>query len=262
MPLSLSLSLTLGNVRGGGVSYAEEAEALFARFTTPPTTARKGLINDLVVQLIDAGVWSKLDAFYVMAAADSQAARLNWIGDIFNLTPVSAPTFTVDRDYQGDGSTSYLSPGFNPATAVSPKFVRDSASLGVYSRTDANTQQPIGNSSCVIVPRSTADGVCRVNNSGTATTGAGGQSPTSIGFFNAIRSASNAERLRRNNTTIASSTAASSSVANDEITILKRSTTFSTLRVAAAWIGAAMSDVESDALNGAVSTYLQAVGAA
>lgn len=113
-----------------------EAAALVARFATQPTDARKRLIDTLIGSLKTGGVWSKLDALYVMAAADSQAARQNWIADQYNLTAVSGPTFAADRGYTGDGAASYLSTAFNPVTAVTPKFVQDSASLGVWSRTN------------------------------------------------------------------------------------------------------------------------------
>ena len=135
--MRLSLDLGLGSVAtmGAGVSYDAAATALFARFTTPPTSARKAVINTLIVALKDAGVWSKLDALYLFAAADSQAARQNWVQDLYNATAVSSPTFTADRGYNGDGSASYVDSGFNPTTAVTPKFVQNSAYFGLWSRT-------------------------------------------------------------------------------------------------------------------------------
>lgn len=90
----VALTLTL---IPGGVVYSPEALALSARFTTPPDTARKTLINNLIVALKAAGVWAKLGAPYLRAAADSQAARQNWLANQFNSTPVASPTFASDR---------------------------------------------------------------------------------------------------------------------------------------------------------------------
>src|SRR5690606_7666747 len=118
-----------------GPAYLPEAQALFDRFTTPPTTARKNLINDLFAALMEAGVYSKLDAFYIFAQYDEQAALQNWVADQYNSNPVNSPTFTVDRDYVGNGTSSYLDSQFNPSTAVSPKFVQNSAYFGIWSRT-------------------------------------------------------------------------------------------------------------------------------
>ena len=58
----------------GNGGFSPQALALFARMSTPPTGARKVAINRLYNDLISAGTLSKMDALYVFAAADSQAA--------------------------------------------------------------------------------------------------------------------------------------------------------------------------------------------
>jgi len=94
------------------------------------------LIDNLIVSLKSAGVWSKLDGLKVRAAADSQAARLNWIADQYNCTPISSPAFTTDRGFTPDGAASYLDQGFNPTTAVGALFVLDNAHQGAWHLTD------------------------------------------------------------------------------------------------------------------------------
>jgi hypothetical protein len=121
-----------------GVSYAAEATALFARFTTPPTDARKGHINTLIAALKNASVWTKLDCLWVLAAADAQAAQRNWKADAFNLTPTNAPTFAADRGYTGNASNAYLATGFNAATAGG-QYAQNSGSLGVWRLTVPTT---------------------------------------------------------------------------------------------------------------------------
>lgn len=106
---------------------------MVARFTAPPTNARKALIDTLIGSLKTGGVWAKLDALYVMAAADSQAARRNWIADAFNLTAVSSPTFTADRGYAGDGATANLSTGVAPNALT--RFAQNSAHLSAWVQT-------------------------------------------------------------------------------------------------------------------------------
>ena len=107
----------------------------FSPFTTPPDPTRKALINTLVKSLKAAGVWTKLDALYLFAAADAQAARRNWIQDLYNATAVSSPTFAADRGYTGDGAAAYLDTGFNPSTASSPKLTQNSAHASAWDRT-------------------------------------------------------------------------------------------------------------------------------
>lgn len=92
--------------------YRPEALALFARMTTPPTQLRKFYINRLINDLIGAGAWEKLGVLYVFAAADSQAAKLNWLTS-GSATEVGSPTFTADRGYVGV-SSGYLTGATNP----------------------------------------------------------------------------------------------------------------------------------------------------
>jgi len=67
-----------------------------------PSAARQLVIDALIRQLKDAGVWAKLDVLYVIAAHDIQAGRVNWKNPgTFTATEVSAPTFTTDRGYAG-----------------------------------------------------------------------------------------------------------------------------------------------------------------
>jgi len=131
-----AISSTTMKEAGGYTFVNSEAAALAARFTTPPTNSRKALIDTLVGSLKTAGVWSKLDAFYMLAAADAQSSLLNWVSTSYNLTAVSSPTFAADKGYTGNGTTSYLDTGFNPTTAPSPKFTQNSAHLGLWSRTN------------------------------------------------------------------------------------------------------------------------------
>lgn len=261
--MRLSLDLGLGSVainQGGYVFSNAEAAALVARFTTPPTSARKGLIDTLVGSLKTAGVWSKLDALYVMAAADAQAAQRNWIADAYNLSPVNGPTFVADRGYTGDGSSSRLDTGFNPTTAPSGKYLQNSASFSAWSRTADNITQAAGNLGSTILPSNGGNATIRVNNTGTASSGA---NASSAGFFIANRSASNAETLRRNGVAVITSSAASTGMTNDNFWLCGRGTSsFSTLQESAGHIGQSLSVAEQDALYTSLNTYMQAVGAA
>ena len=81
--------------------YDTEAELLFARMTTPPTYGRKRIINDAILALKDAGIWDKLDSFYMFAAADSQAAYLDWKRGTKEGTLVGSASFTADVGISG-----------------------------------------------------------------------------------------------------------------------------------------------------------------
>jgi hypothetical protein len=118
-----------------------DTDALNARFTTPMTTPRAKLYQALYASLRNGAtsgtdILSKMDYFYVLGAANAQAAQRNLVQDAYNLSPVNSPTFTADRGYQGDGSTSYLNTGFDCTSAVGRKIAQDDAHRGLWLRTD------------------------------------------------------------------------------------------------------------------------------
>ena len=129
---------------GGGVSYEAEALTYFAAMSVAPDDTRKGHLNTLIASLKTAGVWAKLDGLYIMAAHDAQAARVNAVNPASVATANGTITFTTDRGYAGNGTTGYLNTGFNPTTAPSPKYARNSAHMGAWSRTAVNAGVEIG----------------------------------------------------------------------------------------------------------------------
>lgn len=262
---SLGLGLYLGaaNLTQGG-GYLPEAAALFARMTTQPSPARKSLINTTIVGLKDAGVWSKLDALYVPAAHDAQAARRNWLADEYNLTAVSAPTFTVDRGYAGDGTSSYLDTGMNPSTAVGLLQGQDDLSIMLWSLTGGQSNNgDIGNSNAFISPRTTTNILnLRVNSPSSVTT----PNTDATGMFVATRTSSSQVQAYRNGSTfgaiLASTSAAPESAA---YRVCGRSGAFvssSIRQSAAASFGPRLSVQETSDFYTILLAYMQAVGAA
>lgn len=271
MGLSLSLGLQLGGVvtrsTGGGVVYEPETEALVARFTTAPTTQRKGLINDLIKSLKSSGIWVTQDEIAILASHDAQAARRNWIGDRYNLTPVSAPVFTVDRGYIGDGSAARLASGFNPSTAAG-KFSLNSASLWAYIVSEgAENASDVGGGGASIViiqsRRAAGQADADINNAQSATLRTAVAS--ALGLTAASRTASNVVKLFRGSGLIATTSTPSTALPSGgsaEITVLgQNAVSFSTKRIAACGWGAGLTDTQVADLNAALTTYLSAVGA-
>jgi hypothetical protein len=269
MSIMIGIGISPSLNTGSGYSFVNaEAAALVARATVQPTNARKALIDTLYTTV---KAIAKFDCFYIKAAHDSQFGRQNWIADQYNLTPVASPTFTVDRGYQSDGVSSYLTTGFNPSTASSPKFTQNSAGFGFWSRTDVQSASTveIGNSNNVILPRNASDqALYRVNNSTAASTGNG--VTTSAGFFAALRADAANERIRQNTTQKNTTVLASAAVSNSPFTVCGRNTNTAggytvspgNRQLAMSFIGANLTDGECDALYAAVNTYLTAIGAA
>jgi hypothetical protein len=141
--IGIGLSPSFGGGGGSGVSYTAEAEALFARMSAAPDATRKGLINTAILSLLTGAVsgsniWAKLDALYLIAAHNQQAADLNWKSAGYTLSPLGgmgAGDFTTDRGYLGDGIGKYLATGITPS-AGGFNYALDSACFGAWINVD------------------------------------------------------------------------------------------------------------------------------
>lgn len=155
-PLARNIAHDLTSHKGVGVD--PDAAALIARFTTPPSQSAASIINTRILALKSKGLWDTFDALYVLAAESSQAALQNWRQNLYNGTIAGSVTFTANVGMQGDGTTGYIDTGFNPATAVGPKFTQNSATIGFWSQTagQANTIE-MGNTNTLIQCRNTSD---------------------------------------------------------------------------------------------------------
>lgn len=250
----------------GGTSYSAEATALFARMSVAPDATRKGHINTLIVALKNAGVWTKLDALYIFAAHDAQAARLNWVSTSYDASAVNSPTFTTDRGYTGDGATSYLDYQFNPATAGG-KFAQNSAHMAMWtdSTTSTATQIDMGHGRSRICSRSAAATAMTRGNAGSddlpAITAASGWTCWSRLLSTEYEAARNLEA----HTTITRTSAALLSLPFYGLAFANTgpaAASFSTRRQQLAHFGSGLTDTERDAAYNAELAYLQAVGAA
>lgn len=244
--------------------YSAEAKEIFAAMTTQPTSARKSLIDAAVKSLKSAGVWSQLDCLYMLAAADSQSARLNWINPgTYTALAVNSPTFAADKGYTGDGSTSRLRTQYTPSVN-GVNLTQNNASAWVWVLTNvvASTDD-IGSHTAprLLVESNNASSllVGDVNSSAAMSASIS----TAIGLSGIQRRASSDRRLWKNGTQQGTTdTTASTAVANQEQWICGgNSTSFSTRQIACAAWGASLSGLESSLYN-ALLPYMQGIGAA
>lgn len=121
------------------ISAANASKRLFDAMTVKPLSIRASLIKQTVDRLQAAGVWDKLDVFYVLAAHTAQAAGLNWIDPgKYAATVNGTMTFAANAGYTGDGSTGYLDTGFIPDTHAT-KATSASAEIGARIGTITNS---------------------------------------------------------------------------------------------------------------------------
>lgn len=237
-----------------------ETVTLVAAMSVAPSTARVGVIDTLIRALQAGGVWSKLDLLYVMAAHDSQAARLNWKNPAtFTLSLVNSPTFTTDRGYAGNGSTSYLATGWDTATN-GVNYKRDDAYASAYTidggATNGGDFGTLTGTSVLVKTGANARTI-RINQ-GTGLNGGAVTSPVQIA---GIRRDSANCFLFANGLQDTTSAVASGALSTVDLTIGSAGSSFSDRRNACVSAGAALSDAQALADYNAKRAYLQAVGA-
>ena len=115
---------------------------------TAPSAAQQTLQNTLVEDLKTAGVWNKLDLFYVFATdGDSDYATLNWKApSSFQLTKTNSPTFTTNEGFAQSG-TAYLDSGYDLSTDGTNYTQDDAGVFGGFptlSSTSVSNNRPFG----------------------------------------------------------------------------------------------------------------------
>lgn len=274
MPVTFIQSGRFG--AGSGYSYTNaEAATLVAAMSSAPDDTRKGVIDTCIGAIKTAGVWTKLDCLWILAAHDSQAALLDW-KNLSDATAVNSPTFTTDRGFTGDGSTSYINTNFTPSTD-GVNYTQNSACMGAYlnAGTDTAVSGPnsIGFNSnsnarqSRIEPWRSATGGATVRvrmNDATATTV--GTIATRFGLTASNRSASNAVQVYRNGSSIGTSAVTSAALGTIDAYILGFNdagllTGQNDNRCAAAFVGGSLTSTEHADLFTAIEAYLDAVGA-
>lgn len=255
-----------------GVTYGAEATALFARMTVQPSDARKALIDGLISDLKSAGVWSKLDAFYMFAGHSEAESLLNWIENDNDATLVNSPTFTVDRGFTGNGSSSYINTNFAPS-ADATNYSQDDCAFGVYLRLDQAGADKCAmgifdntpNRFSQIFPRNSGNNLVISLNAPGSTTDA---STATLGLFAASRASSTTHRAYRNGVEDDSEFSTSGAVNEDNFYVLARHRNdtggvdlFSNNQAAFAFLSSDLIDSEHLSLSNLIEAYLDALGA-
>lgn len=262
---ALGVGLWRPGGRGGGgqspYSFSNaEAVTLVEAMSPQPNDARKAVIDTLVGALKAAGTWTKRDVLYVFAAHNSQAALLNWKAPAsFAATEVSAPTFTADRGYNGDGAASRLSLNWNPSTD-GVQTTQNSAHMMAISLTAAQDPGVIGGvTSLRFVCRNATDQFSYRANRGTSTALA---NANGSGHFVATSIDATNTKAYRNGASLGTSGGASVAVTSAIATALSLgAANFTTLQCPAIGFGAALSDAEVVADYEAFQAYLTSLGA-
>jgi hypothetical protein len=261
MSVGLNLNLSLSMVRGGTRGLDADAAALIARMSTAPTTTHRNAINRLVTGLKACGAWALMDALYVMAAQDEQAANLNWISTSYGLTQSGTVTFTAYRGYTPNGTDGYLDTGFNPTTASSPKFTLNSGHQSAWHLTNnlnaGGNSLDFGNTNSRIGKLSNNSVFVRTNN---ATNVTSGTNMALCKLWN--RSASNAYQYYVSGVEATNGTTATTALTNFNFSIGRTdATSFGVNQAAIVHFGSSMTAAIEAAAYQVKRAYMTEIGA-
>lgn len=254
---------------GQQFAFDSASLAIFNAFTTPPTSARRVLIDTCVKAMKTAGVWTLMDALWMFAAADSQAATINWVNPGGTAaTPTTSPTFTADRGFNGDGSTSYVNTNFIPSAGTN--FTQNNAHFSNWDLTNraADTTQSgvaqTGNGTISITPFFTGSlFVSRLNDSAGNTVASAGSNGHSL----VSKTTGTTRNNFRNGASLGSSTSAVSATRASIAIFIGGTNTNGTLtagttdQYAMASVGAGLTGTQITNFYNALQTYLHALGA-
>jgi len=218
---------------------------------TLPSASQQLLQNQLVVDLKDGGIWSKLDTFGVFATdGDADFALIDWIR-LTDYTAVNSPSFTTDEGFTGDGVSAYINTNFNPSTSGVNYTLNDasrfiySTLIGLSTTLDGLT---ITQANCMFSLIGSVGQ--RINQSTNGTTNTQDFSLSGLKVISRTSSSNVSLWVDNTNENIAVS---SVSIANENQLILRRQTIYGSSIVKIYGMGGTI--LQSD-LNNAVNTYI------
>jgi hypothetical protein len=263
MPMGLALGMGPGSLPARPSPYAIETRRVLDRWAAlgvPASAARAAVLDTFVRAMKTGGVWAKLDALYLLAAHARAAARVNLVSPgTYYAAEVDAAnlSFTTDRGFTGNGTSSYLQTNFDPTTATF-KFLRDNASLTIWSLTNSDGGSvDIGSGTATrVLARSGGNLVTRANSSTSGSTTVG----DSLGLIGWSRDAADHYDNLKGASVIGSPVLASTGISAAAMRVCAGGTSFSTRQMALAAIGGEVASVLT-AYNAAALAYMQAVGA-
>jgi hypothetical protein len=245
---------------GGGGGFDADYQAVLNYATTQgytlPSSGQQTLQNQLVVDLKDGGIWSKLDTFGVFATdGDSDFALIDW-KRLSDYTAVNSPTFTTNEGFTGNGTSSYIDTNWNPNTQ-GVNYTQNDACFGGWRLNNINNPASrFMGATITISMRDDNNVVHRINGSGNASSSLNG---AGIGLRVLNRTNSTDIQMIVDNT-LQTSTQTSVTPPSSNLHLLSRGdgSSFSLSQIATALAGANLVTESTDLYN-ALNTYITSI---
>lgn len=251
---------------GPAPSYDTDAAAYFAAMSAPPDDTRKGLINQLVLDLKSAGVWSKLDWLCLFASHDLQSCLLNAVVPTKTAIAVNSPLFTADKGLAGDGVAAYINYNESVTGGDRKATLNDVESFAYCNLQGASSgatgyhfSQATTSFRVYIAANSAGNETFRAHDNAF---GASRASTDRKGFRASARGDSANRRAYYNGSLSATQAVAVTGISGLAAQALRSTTTsYSDDRLACGGWGQNLTDTENAAFHTALHTYLTAIGA-
>ena len=252
----------------GGAAFCATYQDVYDALTTPPSDAIASAQNTMCCALVDAGIWAKLDLFYLFGQTTDGAGEslVNWvIPGTYNCTLVNVPTFVALEGWTGTGAANgCLTTNYNPTTHAT-HYAQNSASIGIYIRTDVDEAKndfgTFTSPGSYIRSRTTNTAQLRLNSGTTSSTA----NTDSRGMFVGVR-VDAANQITYINKVADSNAAASNGIPNNDIFILSANngagspSNTNTKQVSCFFLGGGLSAGEVTIITDAVEVYMDSNG--
>ena len=276
LPLDATLSAEMD---AGTAAYAQfagifvtEYQTLYDSLTTKPSAAIADAQDTMVRAFIDAGVWAKLDLFYLFAQTVNSASEAlkNWVSPgTFDATAVNSPAFDALEGFTSNGSTSYINLNYRPVTDAT-NYAQNSACGGVYIRTnvaedmfDFGVFDDIPSSWLAFASRYAADNAYHRINDSTADLDT---NTDSRGMFIMSRTGAALKKTYKNKILLIDDTTASKTPPDKNVYALANNSNdvsasqFSTKQISLLFLGAGLTLSEVEDATDAIEAYMDSNG--
>lgn len=240
------------------LAYISAMEAAGGVFTS----AQKGYINNMFTDLKQAGIYTLLDAFYPFVGGTAATHKFN-AKDPRDANAAYRLLFGGTVTHNANGITGNGTTGFALTSYFIPVSRQNNMHLSAYVRNNLNSGCAIGTKQTDntrfthIFPRTSDILTVRINAMGATQIA----STDSRGFLVGNRSGASAEQLYKNAVSFATSTNASGTVPANQVAILARTVSgssidnFSAYNLAWASIGASLNASQQLAYYNIVQTF-------
>jgi hypothetical protein len=222
--------------------------------------ARALVWDALLVGLRLDGILPKLDALWLYSAENQTSALIDLVA-LRLATAVNSPTFTIDRGFTGNASNMSIDSNFNPSTAISPKFVQNSACMFCWDVTANNARSGLfGYSSTTVDTRLFVSSGVMFPNINNVDAGSGFVDPATAGLFVLTTPNGTSSTLDLNGSLLTGGSGTANAPANFNFVSLTSVNSFSNHQLACFGFGGGLTGADRANLFSRLRTTMTAVG--